>query len=743
MILAVAWRETRGAGRHVLSFLACITLGVAALVAVGSVGHSLERTVTRTARSLLGADVEIRSSQPLSAESQRVVESLARAGAVTAEIREMVAMARAGDLTRLVELKVVGKGYPLYGGPVTDPARPLAELIGDGRALVHESLLGRLGLRVGDRFRIGGGEFTVSGRVVAEPDRGTGVFSLGPRVIIAAADLPGTGLVQPGSRVRHRMLVRVPEGQDIQAVRDDLAARLLDPALRVTTYRQAQPGLRRFWAQLTMYLGLSGRVALLVGGIGVATSVGAFIRSRRATIAILKCLGVPWRRVLAIYLVQTAMLGLAGSVAGAALGSALQPVLAPALARLVPFEVELAISPLAILRGLAMGLGVTVCCALWPLLAIRRVPPALIFRRDVEIARAPRREWAMMVPIAAGLAGLALWQAGAWKVGAFFIGGSAAALGLLVAAAWGVMAVVRRLPPLPSPVWRHGVASLGRPGSHAPAVLVTLGLAVMLIVSVGLLERSIEQEIVWRGAATAPAFFFVDIQPDQADAFSRLVTERTGAAPPELIPVVRARLSAIKGAAIARDRGQGEQWQLTREYALTWADTPPGRNTVVAGRWWTPAEADREPLISVEEEIARTLGVDLGDTLTFDVQGVPVTARVQSLRKVDWRSFGANFFMIFSPGALDGAPATYLATARVAPAGEAALQSAVARAFPNVSAVPVREVLERMAGVVDQIAFAVRLVAAMSVLAGAVVLAGALAVTRAQRLYESVILRAV
>ena len=745
MILRLAWRETRGAGRHFAHLLACVSLGVAALVAVASLGASVERTVARSARSLMGADVEIRATRPLSDAARSAVRELERDGVAATEVVELAAMARAEARSQLVELKAVAPGYPFYGAPVTDPGGPLSSLIGEGRALVHDSLLLRLGLRVGDRLRIGEADFTISGRILVEPDRATGVFSLGPRVLIGAPDLPRTGLVQPGSRVRYRTLLRLPEGQEAQAVRDQLAARLPDPALRVTTYRQAQPGLRRFWDQLTTYLGLTGLVALLVGGIGVGTSVGAFVRGKLATIAVLKCLGAEWRRVLAIYLAQTVGLGLAGSLLGAAIGSGLQPLVAPLVGYLMPLSIDTAVSPLAVLRGLAMGTGVTLLCALWPLLEIRRVPPAFILRRDLEPRRPALRERLALVPIALGLAGLALWQAGSWKVGGLFVGGFAAGLALLWGAARLALLLARRLPRARGGLaWRHGLANLHRPGSHAGAVLVTLGLAVMLIVAVAVLEANLRRELATGGADRAPAFFFIDVQPDQAAAFARLLAETSGSEPPELIPVVRSRLAAIKGVPVDHDRGRrDEQWQLTREYVLTWAAAPPGHNTVVAGRWWTAEEAARAPLISVEEEIARTLGVGLGDTLTFDVLGVPVTARIESLRKVDWRSLGANFFVIASPGALEGAPATYLATARVRPGDEHAVQAAVVAAFPNVTAIPVREVLERIAAVVDQIAFAVRLVAVFSLVAGLVVLAGALSVTRAERLYHSVVLKAV
>ena len=745
--LRMAWRETRGAHRHFVYFLVCITVGVAALVGVQSFADSLTLAIARSAKSLLGADVEIRATRPLSPDSAAVVAGLTPEGVAVTRVRELVAMAQAGAGPRapvqLVELKAVEQGYPFYGRLVTDPDRPLASLVGHGKALVHPSLLTRLRLAVGDRIRIGDLDLTISGVITEEPDRSLGVFSLGPRVLIAGEDLDRTALVRPGSRVRYRTLIRLPEGRDAGPFRDALARQLTDPAVRVLTYAQAQPGFRRFWDQLTMYLGLTGLVALMVGGIGVAVSVRAFVSEKLATIAVLKCLGAGWRDVLAIYLVQTALLGLGGSLAGATLGSALQPVLAPLLARLLPLPVDLILSPRAVLSGLAVGVGVTLLFSLWPLLEIRRVQPALILRRPVEPRLAGRRPWPAALVIGVGLSALALWQAGSWKVGGLFIGGLAAALLLLALSARLIVALSRltRRGPL---AWRQGVANLHRPGSQAGAVLISLGLAVTLIVAVAVLEVSLRRELAYRSAGAAPAFFFIDIQPDQAEPFSRVVTAHAGGVAPDLTPVVRSRLVAINGVPIAPDATTRREdvWYLTREYVLTWAAQTPHHNTVIAGRWWTPEEAAREPLISVEEEIARQLDVSLGSTLTFDIQGVSVTARVVNLRRVDWQSLDSNFFVIFSPGALGGAPATYLATARVRQRDEDRVQSAVVAAFPNVTAIPVREVLERVSSVLDQIALAMRLVAGLSVLSGLVVMAGALSITRYQRLYESVILKA-
>ena len=742
-VFRLAWRETRGAWRHFGYFFACITLGVSALVGVGSFADSLERTVARSAKSLMGGDVEIRSTLPLSVDATALVPE-PRGGVEVTRVRELVAMAQAGaQQTQLVELKAVEPGYPFYGELVTDPARALPTLIGDGRALVHESLLARVGLRVGDHLRVGASDLTISGVILKEPDRAVGVFSLGPRVLIAGADLDRTGLIRPGSRVRYRTLFRLPEGRDAQVFRDRLAL-ALPAAQRVATYTQAQPGLRRFWDQLTMYLGLTGLVALMVGGIGVAVSVNAFVREKQSAIATMKALGAGWRVLLSAYLLQTALLGLGGSALGALLGSLVQPLLAPALTRLLPIELTLSFSPRAVLGGLAMGVAVALLYALWPLLQIRRVPPALILRSEVEPRLHGRRPWKAAVPIAAGLAALALWQAGSCKIGALFAGGLAGALLLLALGARTVVALARRVH-WRSPAWRQAAANLHRPGSHAGPVLVSLGLAVTLIVSIALLERSLRSQLVDRSPGSTPAFFFIDVQPDQAEPFARLVEGHGATAAAELTPVVRSRLASVNGAPVAQTGKalREDAWYLTREYVLTWAKEPPGNNTVVAGRWWTPEEAAREPLISVEDEIARQLGVGLGDTLTFDMQGVLVSARVTSLRHVDWRSFTSNFFVIFSPGALEGAPTTFIATVRARPEREGALQSAVVAAFPNVTAIPIREVLERVTAVLDQIALAVRLVAAFSIGAGLIVMAGALAITRRQRLYQSVILKTI
>ncbi|MBI4637086.1 MAG: FtsX-like permease family protein [Candidatus Rokubacteria bacterium] len=749
--LRMAWRETRGGWRHLVVLVASVGLGVAALVAVDGFATDLHRGLGREAKALLGGDIELRSTRPLDRAAELEVERLRRRGAELTRVRELVAMVRspADGHTLMVELRAAAEGYPLYGAVVTTPPAPLPALLAGGGALVQPELLARLGLRVGDRLAIGSSTFVVRGVLVAEPDRSS-LLRLGPRVLISDGALEPTGLVRVGSRIRHRTLVRLPETLPARPTRGDLARRLQDPAIQVTAFDERQAGLSTFFAELTTYLRLVALTSLLVGGIGVAAAAGTFIRRQLTTIAILKSLGAQSRTLLLTYVVQALALGVLGSAAGALAGLAASPLLARALAGIVPFALEPRWEPWTLLRGIAMGILTTLLGALPPLLEIRPVPASLILRRAVEARpRYHRRRWLLALPVLLGCAALAVWQAGSFKVGGIFIAACAIALLLLAALARALVLLARSLPRPPGFAWRQGIASLWRPGGQTVGVTLALGLGVMLLVAMALLEGSLARRIDHEQRREAPSFFFVDIQPDQKDAFASVVRTAGGGTAPTLTPVVRSRLAAVNGRPVSRAmleerraRQDDRTWYLTREYVLTFAGEPPPGTVVTAGRWWTPAEAAAGLLVSVEEDAASYLGVGVGGTLTFDVQGVPLEARVASHRRVDWNSLSTNFFMILSPGALDGAPATWVATVRVPPSAERGLQDRITAAFPNVTALPVRDILERVAAVLDRIALGIRVIALFTIGAGLVVMAGALAASRYQRLYESVIWRA-
>jgi putative ABC transport system permease protein len=535
----------------------------------------------------------------------------------------------------------------------------------------------------------------------------------------------------------------------------------------VTGYRDAQPQLKQFLDQLTRYLGLIGLTALFIGGIGVATTIQAFIREKLHTIAILKTVGADSGLVIRTYLAQALLLGAVGSLAGAALGAGVQHALPPLVTGLfgadliAQLDVSGALSTasvLPVLKGVAVGTLTTLLFSLWPLLGIREIGPARIFRRDLSAAEAAqpwlsdRMRLLTAIGIAAGLAGLAVWQAGNWRIGLLFIGALIAAVTVLTLAASLLVRTIRKLPAPRSVAARHAIANLHRPGSQAVGIMVSVGIGVMVIVAVSLLERALVDQVGESRPVDSPSFFFIDIQPDQRDAFLRLLRERTQDPAPETTPLVRSRLHAINGKPVAveeegergssRKEDRRKHWYLTREYVLTFLADLPKDNQVIKGEWWKPGQAFGKPLVSIEEDAAKNLGVDLGSTIAFEIQGATVTAEVSSIRKVEWGNFSTNFYMIFSPGSLDGAPFTYVATVRVPPDREIPVQQAVVAAFPNVTAINIGDVMDSFARILDRLALAIRAIAVFCILAGAVVLAAALAATRYRRLYESVILKA-
>jgi len=744
--LRMAMRDLGAGSRHFVAVLAAIGLGVGAVIAVGTTADSVRQTVAREARSLLAADVEIKSSRALSALAVSVVDTLPPRGVAVTRVTELIAMAASPRASLLVELKAVDGGYPFYGRLETEPDDALAGL-GSGPphgAVVQEAFLIRTGLRPGDQFTIGRAEFVATAVLRGEPDRAAGAFSLGPRVLIARSALDATGFIQPGSRVRYRVLLRAPEGMGAEALRDELRAALADEPVEVTAYPDAQPQLRRSLDRLATYLGLVGLTALLIGGVGVAGSIRAHLAEHWQTIALLKCLGARSAVILRVYLLETIALGAGGSLVGAVIGTASHLVLRGVAASMVGLDLGAVPSPWPYVRGLAIGVTAALLFALWPLLQVARQSPASIFRREVAPSPNTRRaSWAVGVVLGLGLSGLAWWQAGAWTMAALFVGAVAVSVTLLGGAAWAVARVARAAPPPRRVAWRRGVASLYRPGARTTAIVVSIGVGVMVVLAVTLVEHAVRAELVGQLPVDAPSVFFIDIQPDQREAFASLLAARSVAV--DLTPVVRSRLVSINGAAIGSEGPPGtkpeDRWYFTREYVLTFRGELPRDNLVVAGTWWNQLPT-AEASVSVEQDAARHLGVGVGSTMVFDVQGVPVTARVANLRSVDWNNRSTNFYVIFAPGVIETAPVTYVGAARLPAADEVPLLQAVVAAFPNVTAIQVRDILASAARVIDRMTLAIRAVAAFTVLAGVVVLAGALAATREARLREAMIFKA-
>jgi putative ABC transport system permease protein len=748
-------RESRGSRGRLALFALCLALGVGAVVAVAGFSRALRLTLQREARQLLAADLRIESRRPAPEALDRRLA--AEPGIEVARLTEMVSVALSpvaqggSGRSQVIELRALDGRFPFYGTLELDPPRPLAELVAGDGAVAGPELYSRLGLRVGDPISIGGRVLTLRGRVLREPDRIGNAFTLGPRVFISGEALRATGLDALGSRVGRATLVKLPDRAAAGAVErlaKDLRAAVADPAFhRIETFVEGQPELRRGVDRTERFLGLVALLSLVIGGVGVAQTVRAWLAARLDAIAVWKALGARPREILAIYLTQAMLLGAAGSVAGLVLGVLLELAVPRFLGDLVPVVPDVAPDPLALLRGLALGVGIAILFALPPLLAALRVPAARVLRRESEPLPVRRLAVALVaLSVVGGLVVVASIQARSWTLGAAFAGGLVATALVLALAARGLMGAARRLPRLHLPLaLRHGIAALGRPGAATVGSVVALGLGTLVVVGMRTVETGLTDRLRADLPTDAPTAFLIDIQPTQWDAV-RAELERTGATRIDSVPVVMARISEIDGepvAELAREREaaveKGEavdnreersRWALTREQRLTYLEKLPDDNTIVEGKLWSdPAAAE----VSVEEEFARDLGIRVGTRLVFDVQGVPIELAVTSLRKVRWESFGINFFIVVEPGVLDRAPQLRIAAVKLPAGSESALQDRLAASHPNVTLFAIREVLEKVNQVLSRIGFGIRFLGGFTALAGLAILAGAVAAGGARR----------
>lgn len=747
-------RESRGARGRMLYFTACLAIGVAAVVGTAALGQVVKEGFRAKSREILGADFTVDARRPLPAELGPAMERVAGVERCdTLETATMVSRAADGDVaaqSKLALLYAVEGRYPLYGEVQTDPPGGLAAHLTDETVVAHIDLLRSLDLAPGDALRVGRKTLRIAAAVLEEP--GSLGFSsfLGPRVYVTRPAFEETGLLGFGTRVRYRALFAVPgtaSEPELTAITTRLAAELPDAAyLDFDTHYDAGPAGRRSTERIEGFVGLVALLSLVVGGIGVAQIVRAWVVGRTPAIAVLRCIGLRPREILWMSLGNTALLALAGSAVGAAAGCAL-PYVAKALAPdLLPVDAGIAFPAAAVLRGLGLGVGLALAFSLPPLTAIWRVPPARVLRADADPLPANRA-----VAVGAGAAlllgvlGAAWVQAGDPLHAVWFTGGFAVLVALLVAGSRGLMRLAGRLPRgRLHPYLVHGIAALARPGAGTTGAVVALGLGTMVVTSMWLVETRLRAAILGQVPPDAPSVFMVDIRPDQW-AGVRGELETAGATSIDEVPVVMARVAALDGASVddlaqeaeGDEDGRSRRW-LTREQRLTWRAELPADNRVVAGELWSEPDL---PEVSLEQRFAERLGVGVGSIVEFDVQGVPLVLHVTSLRSVEWQSFAINFFIIVEPGVLDRAPALYLANARVPEEAEQVLQDRVAAGFPNVTMLRVRPILEQVLDLLVRIAAGIRLLGSFTVAAGVMILAGAVSATALRRGSEVALLK--
>jgi putative ABC transport system permease protein len=748
----MAARELRSAPRRMALLMGTVAVGVAALVAINSITDNLQDSVRQQARSILGADLSLSSRRPFSPRAEALLDTLGRR-AELARITSFAGMAYVPrtDGTRLVQVAAVSGNYPFYGQIGTEPRDAWRELRSGRHVIVDPSLLGALGARIGDTLALGEARFDIIGTIRSSPSEIGFRFALGPRIYIPASYLRETGLLGFGSRVEYEAFLKLSPEVSAQQLAARYRPRFTPERVRLRTVVDDQRNINEVLSRLTGYLGLVALLALLLGGIGVASAAVVLVRQRSESIAVLRCLGTTSGRTFAIYLIEAAAMGLAGSAVGAAAGMALQRLLPGLLAGLLPVDVEPTISWPAVALGVGMGLWVTLAFSLLPLLGIRRISPLQALRRPYQAER-PWRDlwWALGIgTLAASTLLLTVYQVGSWRQGSLLAAGIAVTLLILWGAAWALTRLLRRRPPgRLAYVWRQGLANLHRPANQTVTLVLAVGFAAFLLGTLYLVQYNLLRQLSTTGGPARPNLVLFDIQPDQVNGVrAELRREAVPVVGPT--PIVPMRIGSINGRPVSRLLAAGSlpgreppnAWALRREYRSTYRDTIVSTERVTAGRWG-PAGSSSPVAISVEQDLAQELGVRVGDEIVWDVQGVSLASRISSLREVDWVRFEPNFFVVFPPGALEEAPQSLVLLTRIAAPGERGrFQRRLAERYPNVSTLDLSQLQESLERLVDRVAMAVQFMALFSLGAGIMVLIGALATSRFQRIREGALLR--
>ena len=745
-------RELRATRWRLALLVGTVAVGVSALVAIESFTDSLRDSVDQQARGLLGADLSLSSRQPWSRRAEAELNTLSRQ-ADLARVTSFAGMAYVprGRGSRLVQVAAISGKYPFYGQIGTQPQNAWQTLQSGRNVIVDPSLLTALDARIGDTLALGEARFAITGTIRSAPNEVGFRFALGPRIYIPAASLQDTGLLGFGARVQYEVFAKLPSGVSAQQLARRYRSLLTAERVRIRTVADDQRNLNEVLSRLTGYLGLVALMALLLAGIGVASAAVVLVRQRSDSIAVLRCLGVTRWQTFAIYLLQSIAIAVAGSGIGALIGVGFQWLLPSLLGSLLPVQVALTTSWPAIGLGIGIGVWVALSFTLLPLLGVRRISPLQALRRAFEPERGRPDLWRLLAVLTLGtsITLLAVHQVGSWRQGAMFAGGAALTLAILWGTAWILTRVLgRRMPAgMPYP-WRQGLANLHRPANQTVILILAIGFGAFLLGTLYLVQHNLLQQLRTTGGTARPNLVLFDIQPDQMRTV-RGELQRAGlplVGPTAIVPM---RIHSIRGRSVGSLLGADSvpgtrssgSWALRREYRSTYRDTLVPTERLVAGTWSRVRSQPSAP-ISVEQDLARELGVSVGDEIVWDVQGVTLPSRVTSLREVDWARFEPNFFVVFAPGTLERAPQTMVALTRIgSPADRGRFQRRIAERFPNVSTLDLSLLQETLERLVDRVALAIQFMALFSLGVGVLVLIGALATSRFQRIREAALLR--
>lgn len=747
-----ALREMRGGLSGFMIFIACIALGVGAIGGVASVARAIDSGVANQGQTLLGADLRFELNQREADPSELAFLQGLGGVAVSAGMRSMARLPDGSDQA-LVEAKAVDAEYPLYGELVTEPALPMPELFqergGAFGAAAPDILFDRLGLQPGDRIMLGDQAFELRAKIVSEPDAISDGFGFAPRLLLSLDGLKAAGLIQPGSLVEHVYKVKLPPAtstEAIQAVRNRAAGEFPNAGWSIRDRGNAAPSLSSNIERFSQFLTLVGLTALVVGGVGVANAVRAYLDSKRGVIATFKSLGASGGFVFAVYLIQVLAIAGVGIAIGLVIGALMPFGASAALQSFIPIPAEVGFFPASLALAVVFGLLVTLAFAILPLGRARDVPATALFREmGFESHGMPRIVYvAISALIAVALAGLAIWFSTDQRIALIFVISAAVSFLVLRLVGGLVQAIARRSPAVRSTPLRLAIGNIHRPGALTPSVVLSLGLGLTLLVALALIDGNLRRQISGSLPEVAPNFFFVDIQSSEVDAFSKFIEEQAPGGQLMRVPMLRGRVTALNGVDAQKVTVPPEgAWVLRGDRGITYSETLPENATLAQGAWWSK-DYSGEPLVSFSAEEAGQIGLKIGDTVTVNVLGRTITARIASLRDVQWESIGINFVMVFSPNTFAGAPHSWLATLTskaATPADESRILNAVTRTYPAVTSVRVKDALDIVNELVAQLGTAIRAAASVALIASVLVLAGALAAGNTARIHDAVVLK--
>jgi len=743
-----ARRELRGGLKGFRIFLACLALGVAAIAGVGSVRSAIQSGLEAQGSILLGGDASVEFTYRFANDDERAyLETISTALSEITDFRSMVVRDPDGDAERaLTQVKSVDSAYPLTGEVVLDPPMPLADALAgpDGvpGAVMAPLLADRLGLEPGDTFRLGTQDFTLSAILETEPDSSASGFSLGPRTLVATEALQDAGLLAAGTLFETEYRLLLPPGSDLQTLEEQTENAFPSSGLRWRDARNGAPGVAQFVDRLGAFLILVGLSGLAVGGIGVSAAVRAYLAGKTSVIATLRTLGATRATIFQTYFLQIGALSLLGIVIGLCLGALVPILFGPLIGAALPVPAIFTIHPAPLIEAALYGILTALVFTLWPLARTEDIRPAMLFRDALDSASvlpAARYVIATLI-LLAGLVGVAAVFSGSPFLTLWTAGGLIGALAILILAAIAIRWIAKRSAKATRghPAWRWALASIGGPSDAAAPVVLSLGLGLSVLAAIGQIDGNLRTAIDRDLPEVAPAYFFVDIQPDQIDRFRQILRDDPAVDRIDTAPMLRGVLSQINGRPASEVAG--DHWVVTGDRGLTYADQPGDTTRVVAGEWWDP-DHDGPPEVSFAIEEAEEMGLSLGDTLTVNILGRDITATITSFRDVDFSTAGMGFVMTLTPNALQGAPHTFISTVYAPQEDEARILRDLANTFPNITAISVRDAIDRVSILLEGIGAAVRWGAAATLLTGFLVLIGAAAAGESARTYEAAVLK--